>query len=130
MIDPKAIVTLELFEAYEALGNRLDRIISETAQDVYEIRHGKRLYGARGVYLTTWERDGEMISASFAWSYGGDHADTISFPVSYLESNDWKEPLRLQVSAEKEAKRNANVKSKEEKERAEFLRLQAKYGEN
>ena len=141
-------INLEMITQYEQLRDAIEDRMTEVAKQLFEIQHGKSMDSrhTRYYFETFYVRDREMtgdcvVSVTLTSSDQTYDSKNIVFPFSYLENDDWQQPLREQMDWERaELKRMADEKitetsakrrsAIEARERKTFERLRAKFGQS
>lgn len=135
-------LSLERLDNFESEQRCVHRHIIKTAKEIAAFRcedipeqfsfDSYERETAEGWAIKEWPKGTRLISVSFVVYYngGGDHR-TVRFPETYLDI-DWKplEQALLDAERAKKAEEQARASAEHEaRERAQFERLQAKFGD-
>lgn len=128
-------ITKEELQLYLELKEKLDLLVQELAAYILNLsidpKDWRNFY-----YIKEWEVYGDSVEAVMEEDYSKDH-ESAEFPLDYLFSED----VMARIDEEKERKhqrdieRDAEIQKKnkedtETREKAQYLKLHAKYGQN
>ena len=124
------MITRENLEQFNRLQDEIHSRMSYVGKAYYEIVNGSVMGNRRLSYYYDahdHNTDTDVVSIYFeASTQGGTEEEIVRVPFSYLENDEWQEPLRVKLEQDRatEAQRQ-----QEAAERATLAKLQAKYGE-
>lgn len=131
-------ITAAAIQAHVDFNDQIEAFLAPLAREIHAAKRkvtGQDPYDTvmKGV-LDKWElcSDGFSVTFYITGSYSYQDWETVSFPVSWIDSDHWQAELAAEADAyqKKEAQKTKEAAAKREAvERADLAKLLAKYGD-